>query len=74
MMIQISEQTYEILKQVAQWRETTAEALIESLITEQLPAGFAHDETEFFHALGFDDVQIAASTERLQLLPDTPDW
>jgi len=74
MMIQISDHTYTILQQVAQWRDTTPEALLESLVTEQLPAGFARDEIEFFHALGFDDEQIAASTERMKFLPETPDW
>ena len=74
MMIQIAEHTYEVLQQVAQWRNTTPEALLDSLVNEQLPSGFARDETEFFHALGFDDAQIAASTERMKLLPDQPDW
>ena len=74
MMIQISDHTYEILKQVAQWRDTTPEALLESLLNEQLPTGIARDEREFFHALGFDDTQIAASTERVKLLPEIPDW
>ena len=70
----LSDHAYEVLKQVAQWRETTPEALLETLVTEQLPAGFASDETEFFHALGFDDAQIAESTERMKSMPDTPDW
>jgi hypothetical protein len=74
MMIQISDHTYEVLKQVAQWRDTTPEALLESLVSEQLPVGFARDETEFFHALGFDDAQIAESTERMKLLPEYPNW
>ena len=74
MMIQVSDYTYEILKQVAQWRDTTPEALLESLVTEQLPAGFAHDETEFFRALGFTDQQIADSTEHMKQLPENPDW
>ena len=73
-MIQISDHTYEVLKQVAQWRDTTPEALLESLLNEQLPAGIARDETEFFHALGFDDAQIAESTERMNLLLEIPDW
>jgi hypothetical protein len=74
MMIQISDQTYAILQQVAKWRDTTPEALLESLIAEQLPAGIARDETEFFHALGFNDQQIAESDERMKAMPDTPDW
>lgn len=74
MMIQISDHTYNILKNVAQWRDTTPEALLESLLSEQLPAGFANNETEFFHALGFDDAQIAKSSERIKLLPENPDW
>jgi hypothetical protein len=74
MMIQISDHTYDVLKQVAQWRQTTPEALLDSLVSEQLPAGFAHDEIEFFHALGFDDTQITESTERMKLLPEEPDW
>jgi hypothetical protein len=48
--------------------------LLESLVIEQLPAGFASDEAGFFHALGFDDEQIAKSTERMKALPATPDW
>ena len=39
---------YEVLKRVAQWRDTTPEALLESLVIEQLPAGFASDESGFF--------------------------
>jgi len=39
---------YEVLKRVAQWRDTTPEALLESLVIEQLPAGFASDELGFF--------------------------
>jgi|GEM_PF-2286081 hypothetical protein len=74
MMIQLSDHAYEVLKQVASWRDTTPEALLESLVIEQLPVGFARDETEFFHALGFDDSEIAASTERMKQLPDTPNW
>ena len=54
-MIHLSDHAYEVLKQVAQWRDTTPEALLETLVTEQLPADFAADETGFFHALGFDD-------------------
>jgi hypothetical protein len=65
---------YDVLKQVAEWRDTTPEALLESLVSEQLPTGFARNETEFFHALGFDDTQIADSTERMSHLPDAPDW
>jgi hypothetical protein len=72
--IQISDQTYAVLQHIAQWRDTTPEALLESLITEQLPVGFARDEQEFFHALGFDDTQIAESTERIKLLPEIPTW
>lgn len=52
----------------------TPEALVESLVIEQLPAGFASAESGFFQALGFDDEQIAESTERMKALPDTPDW
>lgn len=74
MVIQLSDHAYEVLKKVAQWRDTTPEALLESLVTEQLPTGFAADESGFFQALGFDDEQIAQSTERMKLLPDTPDW
>ena len=74
MVIHLSDHAYEVLKQVAQWRDTTPEALLETLVTEQLPTGFASDETEFFHALGFDDTQIAESDERMKSLPDTPDW
>ena len=55
MVIHLSDHAYDVLKQVAQWRDTTPEALLETLVTEQLPAGFASDETGFFHALGFDD-------------------
>jgi len=43
---------YAALKRVAQWRDTTPEAtpeaLLESLVIEQLPAGFASDESGFF--------------------------
>ena len=39
---------YEFLKTVAQWREMTPEELVESLVIEQLPAGFASDESGFF--------------------------
>ena len=74
MVIHLSDHAYEVLKQVAQWRDTTPEALLETLVTEQLPAGFAANETEFFHALGFDEAQIAESTERMKSLADTPDW
>ena len=76
MDIRLSDHAYEVLKQVAEWRDTTPEALLdlETLVSEQLPAGFAADETEFFHALGFDDAQIAESTERMKALPDTSDW
>ena len=66
--------TYEVLKKVAQWRDTPPEELLESLVIEQLPAGFALDESGFFQALGFDDEQIAKSTERMKSLPDTPGW
>ena len=74
MVVQLSNHAYEVLKKVAQWRDATPEALLESLVIEQLPAGFASDEAGFFHALGFDDEQIAQSTERMKKLPDTPDW
>ncbi len=74
MMIQISDHAYEVLQQVAQWREMTPEDLLETLVNEQLPAGYARDENEFFQALGFDATQIAESTERMKLLPETPDW
>jgi hypothetical protein len=74
LVIHLSDHAYEVLKQVAQWRNTTPEVLLESLVIEQLPAGFASGEAEFFHALGFDDAQISDSTERMKLLPDTPDW
>jgi hypothetical protein len=74
MVIQLSDHAYEVLVQVAHWRDTTPEALLETLVTEQLPAGFASGETEFFHALGFDDAQIAESSERMKALPVTPDW
>jgi hypothetical protein len=74
MQIQISDRAFAVLQQVAQWRDLSPEALLESLVTEQLPAGFARDETEFFHALGFDDAQIAASAERMKQLPEIPDW
>ena len=55
-------------------RKYVIEPLLETLVTEQLPVGFAADEIEFFHALGFDNAQIATSTERMKSLPDTPDW
>lgn len=74
MTVQLSDHAFEVLQRAAQSRNVTPEALLEQLVEEQLPVGFASDETEFFHALGFDDAQIAASTERLKLLPDTPDW
>ena len=68
-----SDHAYEVLKKVAQWRDTTPEALLESLVIERLPAGYASGEAGFFHSLGFDDEQIAQSTERMKKLPDTPD-
>ena len=76
MVIQLSDHAYEVLKKVAQWRDTTPEALLESLVVEQLPAGFASDEDGFFHALGFNDAQLAESTERMKGFPIRPigDW
>ena len=73
MNIQIPDHVYQKLLLGAQWRGTTPEALLESLIA-QLPAGYAKDEEEFFHALGFDDSQIAEAKERAKLLPADPDW
>ena len=48
LVIHLSDHAYEVLKQVAQWRNTTPEVLLESLVTEQLPAGFASGEAGVF--------------------------
>ena len=73
MNIQISDTSYQTLKQAAQFRNITPEALIESFVS-QLPIGYAKDEDEFFRALGLDDARIARVKAEAALLPADPDW
>jgi len=48
MVVRLSDHAYDVLKKVAQWRDTTPAALLESLVIEQLPVGFASDGSGFF--------------------------
>jgi hypothetical protein len=65
----ISQFAYDVLADVAQTRSMTPIALIEE-IAEKLHnvASQRLTETEFYHALGFTDEEIAASRERVQHL------
>jgi len=65
----ISQFAYDVLVDVAQARSITPVALIEE-IAEKLHSMPSQKvtETEFYHALGFTDDEIAASHERVKHL------